>query len=137
MYHRDEDQKSAQTWLETITPSTIIPIQQSHKLRRRIAMIVRWTEGLACDVPAWAEDKEVRKWDARLLRFSGENTEDGGVDMVLRNAANVDEFFQGIFVRDIACEDISRLVQQRVSLMDTHFPCHATTSKGVCSCAHS
>ena len=78
-------------------------------------MIVRWTEGLACDVPAWAEDKEVRKWDARLLRFSGENTEDGGVDMVFRDAANVDEFFQGIFVRNIACEDIRRLGQERVS----------------------
>ena len=36
-----------------------------------------------------------------LPGFGGEHTENGWVDVVLRNATNVDEFFHGIFVRDV------------------------------------
>lgn len=55
----------------------------------------------ACNVPQRTEDEEVRERNTGLFRFSGEHTENGRIDVVLRYASHVGEFLQRIFIGNV------------------------------------
>ena len=62
-------------------------------------MITNWRpESTVGDVPSSAEDQEVCKRRAGRLRLRGEDAEDGGVDMVSLNAADVHKLLHGVLV---------------------------------------
>ena len=62
----------------------------------------RRAEGAGRDIPAPGEDEEIGERRAGRLGPRGQNAEDGGIDVVLGDGADVDEFLQSIFVGDVA-----------------------------------
>ena len=72
----------------------------------------RGAERVRGDVPARAEDEQVRERVVRDLRLGGEHAEDGGVDVVLRDAAHVHELLHRVLVRHVAAR--RRVVCDRI-----------------------
>jgi len=54
-------------------------------------VVVGWAVGVRSDVPAGREDEEVGERGGGVAGLGGENAEDGGVDVVDGDGANVDE----------------------------------------------
>lgn len=71
------------TRLETVATTSVISIQESHKLRRAIPMVERRSESMIRDVPSRAEDQEVHQRVVGYLRLCRQHAEDGRVDVVL------------------------------------------------------
>src|SRR5712672_141522 len=90
------------TWLESITATSVFPIQETHEFSRAIPVIERRPERMVRNIPSRAEDQKVHQRVVRCLRLCCQHAEDGGVDVVLRNAANVHEFLQRIFIGYVA-----------------------------------
>lgn len=72
---------------KAIAPSTVFAVYQAHELGRCVAVVIRRSKCVACDVPARTEDQEVGEGSAGCLGFGGKNAEDGGVDVVLGKKA--------------------------------------------------
>ena len=53
------------------------------------------------DIPSRAEDQKVHQRVVRCLRLCCQHAEDGGVDMILRNAPDIHEFLQRVFIRHV------------------------------------
>src|SRR5579862_5993212 len=86
------------TRLEFIRSAAISTVDETHKFRRDVAVVVRWTVGVACDIPSRGEDKNIGEGSCRIARFGGQNSEDGGVDVVNRDRADIDKLGQIILV---------------------------------------
>ena len=80
------------TGLETITSTSVLSIQETHEFSRTIPMIVRRSERVIGDIPSRAEDQEVHQRVVGYLRLCCQHAEDGGIDVVLRNAPDIHKF---------------------------------------------
>lgn len=80
------------TGLETITATSVFSIQETHEFSRTIPMIVRRSERVIGDIPSRAEDQKVHQRVVGYLRLCCQHAEDGGIDVVLRNAPDIHEF---------------------------------------------
>lgn len=66
-----------------------------------------------------------------MFRLRSQDTEAGRVDVIMGDTADENEFLHRVFVGNITkFVLITKPAQQNKK---TYFPCHATTSKGVCS----
>jgi hypothetical protein len=90
-----------------------------------------WTEGIVGDIPSLCEDQEIKKGCMIMFRLRSQDTEAGRVDVIMGDTADENEFLHRVFVGNITkFVLITKPAQQNKK---TYFPCHATTSKGVCS----
>jgi len=125
------------TGLEAIASASVLSIQETHEFSRAIPMIIRGSERVIRDIPSWAEDQKVHQRMVGNLRLRGQHAEDGGVDVILRNAPDVHEFLQRVFIWYVAGVGVVNEQRRDVGADrngDANFPCQATTSNGVWSC---
>jgi hypothetical protein len=80
------------TGLEAITAASVFSIQQTHEFSRVIPMIVWRPERVIGDIPSRAEDQKVHQRVVRCLQLGCQHAEDGGIDVILRNAPDIHEF---------------------------------------------
>lgn len=57
---------------------------------------------MGCDVPSFLKDQEICKGYTRGLGLGSQHAEDGRIDVVHRDAANVHEFLQSVLVGNVA-----------------------------------
>lgn len=119
---------------------TVVVLHNPARSQHPRARITEWkqgthgrAEGVRGDVPALAEDSEVRERRPGRLRRRGENGEDRGVDVVLVDAADMRELLHSVLVRHVASEKLVSRIRGQCETKSTYLPAHATTSKGVCS----
>lgn len=74
---------------------------QTHELARGVSMVIWRTIGLGRNVPPWREDEEVRERRAGFATLGGQHAEDGRVDVIFADGANVDEAGKVVFVRHV------------------------------------
>jgi hypothetical protein len=86
------------TRLEFVGATTVATVDETHEFGSDVAMVVRGSVSVACDVPSGREDEDIGKRGGGIARLGGQDGEDGGVDVVDGDGANVDEFRQIIFV---------------------------------------
>lgn len=55
-----------------------------------------------CHVPARGKDEKVGQWRGGIPRLGSQDAEDGGINVVDRDGANIDELCQVVFERDLA-----------------------------------
>lgn len=122
------------TRLKLVTTTSIISVDEAHELRGAITVVIRWAEGPGGNVPATTEDQEIGEGCSRCLRRSGKYAEDRRVNVIPRDTANVDEFLESVFIWDVAVDNVSNASSLTAVCYVAYFPCHATTSNGVCSC---
>lgn len=67
---------------ERVGATAVRAVDETHELRRGVAVVVGRAECVVCDVPARAEDEEVGERGPGCLRLSREHAEDGGVNVV-------------------------------------------------------
>jgi hypothetical protein len=86
------------TRLELVGTTTVATVDETHEFGGDIAVIVRGSVSVACDVPSRREDEDISKRGSGIARLGGQDGEDGGVDVVDGDGTNVDEFGQIILV---------------------------------------
>jgi len=79
------------TRLELVTAASVLAVDETHKFGGDVAVVVGWAVGVGSDVPAGREDEEVGERSGGVAGLGGEDAEDGGVDVVDGDGANVDE----------------------------------------------
>lgn len=97
--------------LELVGPPGVLAVDQAHEFAGDVAVVVRGSVRVGGDVPAGAEDEEVGEGRGGVAAARGQDAEDGGVDVVDGDGADVDEFGEVVFVGDLG---MSFLVQSAV-----------------------
>jgi hypothetical protein len=70
---------------------------------------------MVSDIPSRTEDQEVSEWNCWVLGFGSENAEDRGVDVILGDAADIDEFLHSILVWNVAFRNVNDKRQKSLS----------------------
>lgn len=86
------------TRLEFIRSSTVSTVDKTHELGCDVAVVVRWAVSVACNIPSRREDQDIGERSSGIAGLGGQDGEDGGVDVVDGDRANIDEFGQIILV---------------------------------------
>lgn len=97
--------------LELVGAAGILAVDEAHELGRDVAVVVGRAVRVRCNVPARGEDQEVGEGRGGVAGARGQNAEDGRVDVVDGDGADVDEFCEVILVGDIVpmpCYSIER-----------------------------
>lgn len=89
------------TRLEGVRAAAVVAVDQAHQLGGGVAVVVRRAVGVRGDVPARREDEEVGERRVEVARLGREHAEDGRVDVVDRDGADIDEFRQVVLVRNV------------------------------------
>lgn len=91
------------TRLELIGTAGIFTVDETHELGSNVTVVVGWAVSVRGDVPTGGEDEEVSKRGGGVARGSGQNAEDGGVDVVDGDGTDVDELGEIVLVWNLKC----------------------------------
>lgn len=68
------------------------------------------------NIPARGESEEISNRRGEIAGFRREHTEDGWINMVYRNRANIDKLGQVIFIGDLECVSLTKLSPEEQQL---------------------
>ena len=105
--------------LEFVGAAGILAVDEAHELRRDVAVVVGRAVRVRCNVPARGEDQEVGEGRGRVAGARGQNAEDGRVDVVDGDGADVDEFCEIILVGDLD-GDVRLTAIRQTNVMEGH-----------------
>jgi hypothetical protein len=89
------------TGLKLVRAASVLAVDQTHELGCGIAVVVGRTVRVARYVPPWRENKEISEWSCRISRWGGKHAEDGWIDVVDGDGADVDELGEVVLVWDV------------------------------------
>jgi len=105
--------------LELVGAAGILAVDEAHELGRDVAVVVGRAVRVRCNVPARGEDQEVGEGRGGVAGARGQNAEDGRVDVVDGDGADVDEFCEVILVGDLD-GDVGLAAIRQTNVMEGH-----------------